>query len=267
MKTVILSGGSGFLGSAMAERWRSLGCEVRTTGTVRFGKDLPPALFAGADLFVHAAHDFTPGSEQRTIEATQQWFQAARAAGVVRQVFLSSYSAHPAAVSRYGSAKFVLEQFFLENSGIVVRPGLVAGPGGMFARMTRSLLRWRLAPLVGADVRDVAVIALDDLAGALHQIAERANPGSAWNLLAPDLLTPREFAHNVWRARNVRGIVCPIPAGAALFVLQAVRADAVLDSLRGRLSPPMPPYQSDIAQWIDVPQTAERAIHSAVREL
>ncbi len=262
--TVVLSGARGFLGSAMSARWRAPGCEVRDTGTLRFGDGLPAPLLAGAKVFVHAAHDF--GSEQRTIDGTRQWFREAREAGVERQIFLSSYSAHANAQSRYGTCKFALERFILDNGGIVVRPGLVAGSGGMFARMARSLLRWRVAPLVHADVRNVAVISLDDFLTALWAIAERSEPGCAWNLFAADLLTPREFAQAVWRARNVRGMVCDVPSGVALAVLRAAGAQRMLDSLRGQLV--APPHRSDIARWLDAPPlSGTEAIGRAVQDL
>jgi nucleoside-diphosphate-sugar epimerase len=262
--TVILSGARGFLGSAMAARWNSLGCEVRDTGTLRFGDALPSPLLAGAGAFVHAAHDF--GREQETIEGTQQWLREARQAGVKRQIFLSSYSAHADALSKYGTCKFALERFVLDNGGIVVRPGLVAGPGGMFARMARSLLRWRLAPLVRPDVRNVAVISLDTFLSALLAIAERGEPGSAWNLFATDLLTQREFAQAVWRARNVRGMVCDVPSGVAQAVLRAAGAHRMLDSLRGQLA--APPHRSDIARWLDTPPlNAHEAVGRAVQDL
>lgn len=258
---ITITGASGFLGTAMAEHLRARGHEVRETGRVRLGEACD---FTGSECVIHAAHDFGPDSFERNRSGTQAWFDAARQAGVRHQVFLSSFSARPDSPSLYGRTKFATERIFLERGETVVRPGLVAGPGGMFAKFADQLGRWRIAPLVAADSRSIAVIALSDLLDAIGVILDRNSRG-AFNLFAPRLLTGREFAGAVWSGLRTTGLAFNIPAGAAIAVLRIVRMRGALDSLRGQLSNAVPIHRSDLPQFIREPVDAFRAVELGAR--
>lgn len=240
---IVLSGATGFLGSALRRHWQSAGYTVTDTGAYRLGEKIPAGLFDGADVFVHAAHAFGPGQMQCNVDGASALVDSAR---VQRQLFLGSLSAHAGARSEYGATKFAIERLFLDRGHTVVRPGLVAGPGGLFQRLTGNLQKWRVVPLVDPHTRDVAVIALTDFLAAVTAIVE-SNRTGAWNLFAPDLLTPAEFARAVWRAP---GVVVPIPGRVAEIGLAAAGAKAMLDSLRGRRYPPSPPHHSDLPQFV-----------------
>ncbi|MCC0044773.1 MAG: NAD(P)-dependent oxidoreductase [Brucellaceae bacterium] len=118
-RRAIVSGGTGFVGRFVVERFLEEGYSVTVTGRsappagaflhpVRFVADhLEPdedhaQTFAGADYFVHCAFDHVPGKyrggegddpigfRRRNLEGTLARFRAAKAAGVKRVVFLSS---------------------------------------------------------------------------------------------------------------------------------------------------------------------------------
>jgi len=243
--TIVISGASGFLGTALQRAWTAAGHTVRGTGAHRLEDRVPAGLFAGADVVVHAAHAFGLDARDRNVDGTRALFASAHAAGVGQQIFISSYSAHAGAASVYGATKFALEQFFLEQGALVVRPGLVAGGGGMFARLARPLLRWHIAPLIHPDVRDVVIVSVDDFVRAVVELVCRRATGP-FNLADPAPVSAREFARAVWRGAGERGAVVPIPRGLAVGALTIFRAHGALDRVRGRLSPPDPPHRSDL---------------------
>lgn len=260
--TIVITGASGFLGSSLASHFRARGHEVRDTSPARLGQPAPPGVFAAADCVFHAAHDFAADAFERNTAGTRLWFEAARGAGVRHQIFLSSYSARPGSPSLYGRTKLAIEPLFLEAGQTVIRPGLAAGPGGLFARFVTQLGRWHVAPLVAADSRTVAIVALADLLEAATQIAERDIRG-AFGLFAPDLLTGREFVRAVWRGLRTAGIVLPIPAPLAIAVLRATGAAGPLDSLRGQLANATLFHASDLGRFVPPGESSARAVESA----
>lgn len=262
--TVYLTGASGFLGQALAAHWRVHGFVVRDSGRARLGEVLPDAAFAGCDAVIHLAHDFAPGAAERNRQGTIAWFDAAVRAGVQRQIFVSSFSARADSASVYGATKFAMEQTFLERGAMVVRPGLVVGNGGMFARMVGTLRRLPVAPLVLPDARSVAVISLEDFLAAMTRLLEGTETG-AWNLFAPSLLTGREFAHAVWRGLAKRGVVLGVWPGLALGWLRLVGAERELDSVRGQVANRVPVHRSNLQGLVSTPLHAAMAVELAAK--
>jgi nucleoside-diphosphate-sugar epimerase len=258
---IVVSGATGFLGSALRRHWRSGGHEVADTGAYRLGQEVPAGLFEGADVFVHAAHAFGPNQMQCNIDGARALLKHGRDAGIGRCVFLGSLSAHAGARSEYGATKFAIERSFLDEGFTVVRPGLVAGRGGLFERLAGKLQKRRIAPLVDPYRRDVAILALTDFLAAVSALVE-SNRTGAWNLFAPELLTPAEFTRAVWRGS---GVIVPIPGRIAEMGLAAADATALLDSLRGRRYPPVPFPHSDLPALVPRWTPALAAVREATQ--
>ncbi|MBL8177558.1 MAG: hypothetical protein JNK48_22975 [Bryobacterales bacterium] len=261
---ILLTGANGFLGSSLAEHWRALGHEVRDSGGCRLGEELPCALPAGCDAVIHLAHDFAPNAAAVNMQGTMSWFEAASRAGVRWQVFVSSFSARPDSLSSYGSAKYAIEQHVLEQGATVVRPGLVAGNGGMFARMVRTLHRLPVAPLVLPDARSVAVISLSDFLEAMTKLMVECATGP-FNLFCPALLTGREFTHAIWSAMGKKGLVIEVPPSVAIACLRLTGASSALDSVRGQLANAVPIHRGDLASLILRPTDPAVAVTCAAR--
>ncbi len=262
--TVYVTGASGFLGQALAAHWRAHGFAVRDSGRARLGEALPDAAFAGCRAVVHLAHDFALDAAERNRQGTLAWFDAAARAGVPRQLFVSSFSARADSPSVYGATKFVMEQMFLERGAMVVRPGLVLGNGGMFARIVSALRRIPVAPLVLPDARSVAVVSLDDFLTAMTRLLQGPEAG-AWNLFAPSLLTGREFTHALWRGLAKRGLVLGVAPGLATGWLRLVGAHSALDSVRGQLANRVPIHRSDLEKFVARPLDAAMAVERAAK--
>jgi nucleoside-diphosphate-sugar epimerase len=282
--TIFITAIGGFLGSSLAAGLARRGHRVkgsihssRAAGTpdvVRLTLDEPfdAAVFAGCDAVVHGAHDFTKGAYERNVRGTIAWAEAATEAGVARQLFIGSPSAQPNAPSEYGRVKYTLEQWFLDrwfvNAGhLVVRPGLVIGSGGLFARQRAALLRTPVVPLIGGGAQPTLVIGIDHFVEAVARIIETGTPREA-SLFYDDCPPMRRFVTAVKQAAGQRGIVVTIPSGIAIGLTRLGRAlrlpiPVTPDQIRTLLHQPSPPPHGDLRRVLP-DRTAEFSLAHAL---
>ncbi|HVX65421.1 MAG TPA: NAD(P)-dependent oxidoreductase, partial [Bryobacteraceae bacterium] len=192
---IFITGAGGFLGSRIGERCAARGHAVASTSRTargpqvrawKLGEPFDAAWAAGSDVMIHCAYDRAE-SEARNIEGTETAAAAGEQAGVPRQIFLSSYSARPDAAEPYGRIKYSLEKWFLERGYTVVRPGLVAGDGGLFARNVRQILRTPVLPLVNGGRDLIPLVSLEDFLAAMSALVDCGGRG-AYNLFHPELI-------------------------------------------------------------------------------
>jgi uncharacterized protein YbjT (DUF2867 family) len=169
-------------------------------------------LFDGVDAVAHFAHDFTPGAATRNIEGTCALFDQAARAGVTRQLYVSSYSARADAISEYGRTKYSIEALIRDRGGIVVRPGLVLGSGGIYARMVQAMRKFPVLPLPSGEGK-IPIISIDQLARALQAILTcHEAPTDAFNLFSPELVTLMQLLKCTRDVTHTRTIFVPVPA-------------------------------------------------------
>ena len=157
--------------------------------------------------------------------------------GVPHQIFISSYSAHVAAVSDYGRAKLAVQTHCLERGHAVVRPGLVIGAGGMFQRMSDTVARHRVVPLVDGGRARVPFIGLEDLQLSMATIVERRLTG-LFALFSPCRITLKGLMLEIRGAARRRTLLIPVPSGVLLGPVWLMGKLGVtlpigVDSLRG----------------------------------
>jgi nucleoside-diphosphate-sugar epimerase len=92
--------------------------------------------------------------EATCVAGSARLFDAARAAGVQRLIFISTISAFDRARAAYGRSKFLVEKLALERGGLVIRLGLVYGEkfGGVFGNIRDVVRRFRVVPLIGSGM-------------------------------------------------------------------------------------------------------------------
>jgi nucleoside-diphosphate-sugar epimerase len=264
---IFLTGINGFLGGQLAAHLAGRGhvvsgsarCPVRLPGAGRtfvmaLGEPFDEAVFAGCEAVVHGAHDFSKGSGERNLAGTRAWFQAAARQGVRQQIFLSSYSSRAGSVSEYGRTKHALEPMFLEDGQTVLRPGLVIGPGGLFARQRSALLRTPVVPILGGGLAPTAVIGIGHFLEAVTLTIERRRTG-AFNLFYEKQPTAREFVRAVRAAAGKRTRFLPVPTGVALALALAVRVLRLPipvdpDQIRALAANQSAPWRSDLARLL-----------------
>ena len=266
---IFITGIHGFLGGRMAAHLAERGHVVsgsarrpveppgaRRIATMALGEPFDEAVFEGGEVLIHAAHDFSKGARERgarerNLEGTRAWFEAAARRGVRQQIFLSSYSSRADSASEYGRTKYALEPLFLESGQTVLRPGLVIGPGGLFARQRGTLLRTPVAPIIGGGGAPTAVIGLGHFLEAVAAVVEPRRAG-AFNLFYESRPTMRQFVRAVKASAGQRTLCLPIPTGLALTLARAARALGLPvpvdpDQIRALAASRSAPWRSDLA--------------------
>jgi len=185
---VAITGWSGFVGSGITDAFLRAGCRViglsrHAGGIGRESFEWRPYDLAspietgdlrGVDILVHCAYD--ANSPCKNKDGTRRLIEAARLAGVGTVVYISSMASSEDARTRYGRDKHDMESLLDLGRDIVVRPGLVAGPGGLYGAMHDAVARFRFAPIFDGGRQPVYLVARDELAAAIVTIAlARAN--------------------------------------------------------------------------------------------
>ncbi len=190
---MLVTGATGFIGSRLAALALARGYKVRTLSRSdwsespavpvenRYFSSLPgkvPAVaLQGTDLVVHCAASVSDGeriARAVNVDGTVQLARQAAEAGVRTFIFLSSQSARLDAPSAYGKTKFLAEQALAAVSGlniIILRPGLVVGPGrgGLYRRLERTVRELPVLPLLDGGRAPVQPIHVDDLCEAIFR--------------------------------------------------------------------------------------------------
>jgi nucleoside-diphosphate-sugar epimerase len=205
---VAITGGRGYLGSILAKKFQTAGWEttllvreMREKGEISFqlGKKIAPEVLKEHQAFVHCAYDFKPSSwaeiSQTNILGSRFCFEVAMQAGVKRRVFVSSMSAYEGCCSMYGKAKLAVEQEFLPQGVLCVRPGLLWSDEsrGMFGKLARAAGALPFLPLVDGGEQKLALSQAEDLAFGLVDYCQgnTESPLEAQITAYPELLTFR----------------------------------------------------------------------------
>lgn len=259
----LVTGATGFIGSALCARLRAAGVEVLPLsrsgsplpdGTPTRAVDLcaPEAVPAGVDTVCHLAgiaHQRAAGADYQrvNVQATLALARSAVAAGVRRFVFVSSVKAMgPAAGALprsetqvnparepYGRSKWEAEQALhalCEDTGmdlLILRPCLVYGPAprGNLALLARGA-RYGMPrpPEVGAR----SLVGLGDLCDLLCELCRQGPAGRhTWIVSDGQCYSARALYDTLREAMGRR----PTPAWLPLFAWRA--AAAARDALSG----------------------------------
>jgi len=253
---IFITGIGGFLGSALAKHLAARGHEVRGSkrNEMHLGGPFDASVFAGTDVVIHCAHDFTTGARRKNVDGTRAWFDAAAAQGARLQVLLSSYSARSDADSEYGQTKFEMERIFPPTLQTVLRPGLVMGDGGLYRKQRAALLRMPVVPVIGDGLQPAAVIRIEHFLDAATVVIDGERTG-AFNLFYEEQPNYRELVRAMKAEVGQRTIFLPIPAGVALALARAAEALHIPvpvkpGQIRALMGNRSAPWRSDLASLL-----------------
>ena len=242
---IFLTGGSGYIGSAVALALKKAGhdvlalvrSEAKGEALKKAGVKLAvgelgnPAGYAGAAwgraAFVHVAQDWSaqgPELDRRTISSARDLLR-----GQVGATFIYTSGcwvqgptdgvadeSTPAKPARAVSWRPAHEQAALEMArdgirSVVVRPGIVYGGarGGIPAMFFGTALKHGAAQTVGAGENHWPLVHIDDLAELYVRLVERAPAGSVYYAADASRLTQREIAEAAARAAGKDGKIQP----------------------------------------------------------
>ncbi|MEZ4771229.1 MAG: NAD(P)-dependent oxidoreductase [Caldilineales bacterium] len=245
MTTVLITGAGGFIARHLAQTLADAG--VRVLGVSHSGAAAPaynrvfeaglgetllPALAAEPiDAVVHSALAAGMDGYRLNLEGTTRWMDEARAAGVGLQIFLSTLSAEPNALSDYGRAKWTLQQRFVDAGEVVFRLGVVIGDGGMYGRIRSSATRAPVVPMLDGGRQLLYVAGIDAVCAVLQDTILAGGEslrGGAWNLIQPEPVTLRDMATAINRQTRRRALLLPVPAGPVLAGLRVAESVPLL---------------------------------------
>jgi nucleoside-diphosphate-sugar epimerase len=167
-KSVLITGADGFLGTHLVAEFAGRGWDVfglvrnpesklLPAGlrdcfphTLEEGPD-PRALEVSAEVVIHTAFhtrvSATAAQTAANLEAAQELARHYREKYGSLFLFVSSMSAHDGAFSNYGRGKRAIERALDPARSLIIRPGFVIGPGGIFRRLARTLASTPIAPM------------------------------------------------------------------------------------------------------------------------
>jgi len=260
---VAITGANGYLGSVLAAAFESAGFFVRrlVRSPIQGSSDRffdlashgPSDALTGADVLVHCAYDMKLNKRadiwQTNVFGSITLFDMAVSSGVRRTITLSSMSAYSGTRQLYGRAKLDIETSALSRGMVVVRPGLVYGPGwGGMAGTLRRMAKLPVLPDFGRKAHQFTVSEQDFAAAVLALATADRVPTHPVGIAHPDpvsfrtLLTTFADGGDKARPRFV-----PTPSMAVYGALRTaellalnppVRADSLLGLIRPAPSVP-----------------------------
>jgi len=231
--TIAITGSSGFIGSELVHHFLKRGYKVlllqrREPVSIPDGATFVPfdlrdesfVLNPMPDVLVHCAFiplsPSQPDAEDVNIAATMRLRNACHAAGA-RFIFLSTMSAHADAESVYGRHKYRLEQMMDADRDTVLKLGLVVGDsGGLFKRISDTLARTTLVPLVDGGVQPIQTVGVDEVCQVVEMVVRQGFTG-LFLLGSEEVFTLRQLYALIGEVRGQRLRFLPFPY--ALFNL------------------------------------------------
>jgi len=257
-----ITGANGFVGSAVSQHFEALGWRVirlvRSPETLlgeathfRLGDDVSPDTFASVDLLVHAAYDFSLWSwddiRRVNVRGSEKLFDAAKRAGVKRQIFISSLAAYEGCRSKYGLGKLTAEEAARARGGIIIRPGVIYSEknGGLAAKISAVARRLPIVPMIGCGQYPLYMCHVEDLCGLIVLLAQADQPPLTPIAAAhPKPITLRALAESAQRDDKFHAIL-PIPWPLLFIALWSIeklgmrpgfRSDSIISLVYGNPS-------------------------------
>lgn len=238
--TIVITGANGFVGTELVALYAKKGWNVRAlvrnpdrfknSKQVKYfaynmGDQPDTAIFKGADYLVHAAYvkesRTTPNAYELNVEGTRQLLEASRKAKLKKNIFMSSMSAQPDAVSTYGKQKFDIEKMFNTKKDVVIRSGLVVGNGGLLSEIAQFIKTKHVAPLIDGGNQPLQTVAVYDLVRVIDRMIEQ-DVDSTFTIAEPTPITYRNLYKLIARKQGSALLLVPVPFWMPLLAIRLI---------------------------------------------
>jgi len=219
MPRVLITGGTGVLGSKLAPRFAAAGYDVRLTSRhpppgeaawvatdLLTGEGLAEAV-AGVDLIVHAASSAQRKTRETDVDGTKRLLEAAKAAGTPHLFYISIVGVDRIPFGYY-KAKLAAEKL-IEDSGVpysILRATQFHTLLDMFLGM---FIRLPIAALPKSF--QFQLVDAGEVADRMVADAARGPSGRLPDLGGPETLRLGDIARAWLKARKKRALVLPLP--------------------------------------------------------
>jgi uncharacterized protein YbjT (DUF2867 family) len=229
---IAITGGTGFVGSHLANKLSSDGHEVvlvarsRRSGaaTNLITSDLSncgelTAAFAGCDAVAHCAginREIGLQTYQRVhVDGTRNVVEAAKQAGIKKIILMSFLRARPNCGSAYHESKWEAEEI-VRNSGLdytVIKAGVVYGRGDhMLDHLSHALHTFPIFALVGLKEKTVRPLAVEDLVHVMRAtLIDRRLKHQTVALLGAEEIYLSEAVRRVAEVVGKQPLMFPLP--------------------------------------------------------
>ncbi|MEX2557398.1 MAG: complex I NDUFA9 subunit family protein [Actinomycetota bacterium] len=248
---VLVTGGTGFVGSHLVRRLRDEGFEVRVLGRDTDGAPHGVEVLAGSiadpeavrravegvDAVVHLVAIIVERGSQ-TFEAvnhqgTGKLVTAMESAGVRRLVHQSALGAGPDERFPYLRSKWLGEQAVRGSSleWTILRPSVLFGEGAGFFRPIVWSLRWApVYPMPAGGRTRFQPLAIEDLATCVVRSLRGEQVGAALDIGGPEVLTFSDIVRTVMKAlgKKRRMVSLPVWAARPFALVQGMRKEPLV---------------------------------------
>ncbi|MFE6838221.1 SDR family oxidoreductase [Streptomyces sp. NPDC057705] len=220
MSTILVTGGTGTLGTLVVSRLREADHEVRVLSRhapehpvdLRDGSGLDAAM-AGAEVVVHCASDTRRAGKGDEV-AARHLIDAARRAGTVGNIVYISIVGVDVVPLGYYKAKLRVERM-LEGSGLGVTILRTTQFHDLVAQVTDAVAKLPVVPLPkGVPVQPIAV---EEVADRLADLAVPAPAGRVPDMGGPQIRRLTDLARTYLEATGRRGRVVAVPLAGRTY--------------------------------------------------
>lgn len=241
--TIVITGAHGFLGAHLVTHFAAKGWQVRalvrSPATAKkqpnvtylaydMTKDFDARkIFTDADYLVHTAYIKEdrkhPNAFELNMEGTKQLLEASRTHKLKKNIFLSSMSALPDAVSTYGKQKYAIQKLFNDTQcDVVIRSGLMIGNAGLIREISQFIKTKHIAPLIDGGNQPLQTIAIYDMVRVIDRILELDVAGT-FTIAEPAPITYRGLYKAIAKQLHTPLLLIPVPFWIPLTVIRTIQ--------------------------------------------
>ena len=239
-KTIAITGANSYVGSILVDALKENANVIRMlrSPSLIIGADLKWSLEMSVDemlnsmegskidTLIHVAWDMKTSKkadiELICVQGSQKLLDACRIKNIKNLLFISTVSSFAEARSNYGRSKFQVENLFLNNSGAVVRLGLVYGArsGGMYGALRNTIAKSKVVPMIGCGGIPQYLLSEQALIDQVKIIiaSENVKKSHPITLFSSAPITFRNLLLKIAKSENKDIILMPIP----WFVIYAI---------------------------------------------